>query len=60
MRGSAYFRDLVDAAIRRRGLEPTTSVLDGLEAALAFVDVAWGDDGPKLVGSVGGLFLPVR
>jgi N-acetylglucosamine kinase-like BadF-type ATPase len=57
MRGSAYFRGLVESSLTRRELTPASAVLDGLEAALSFVDVTLGEDGPQLVDSVGGLLL---
>jgi N-acetylglucosamine kinase-like BadF-type ATPase len=59
VRGSAYFRALISAAIEAKDLCPTIEVLDGLESALAFVEVALGEDGPELVRSVGGLLLSV-
>jgi N-acetylglucosamine kinase-like BadF-type ATPase len=57
MRASAYFRSLVQDAVQRRGPQPTTEVLDGLEAALSFVEITRGEDGPELLASTGGLFL---
>jgi N-acetylglucosamine kinase-like BadF-type ATPase len=57
MRGSGYYRELVLAAIREHGPQPEAAVVDGLDAAMDFNELAAGPDGDAFVASVGGLVL---